>query len=703
MTDHEGRGTDEKRRSEPGILSRRGLLSAVGGLAVGRGAVGTVLADAAGRQPAWARTARLSAADARQGDGFGSAVAVAGDRALVGAPATERDGVGAAYVFAFDGDCWHVRRKLTVPDFDAGAALGSSVALAADGTVALVGAPDAGQGNRGAAAVFRFDGTAWTETAQLTPNERTPRDFGTAVALGDGGRTALVGAPVDGRETDAGGAAFVFSDGGGNWTSGDRLEPGRTESSFGSAVALDAAAETAVVGAPGEDEFGLGAGTAWAFERTDGWERVTELPHNRGDSNRYGSSVALDATGDGAVIGAPVPYPFALLPAGYASRFVRSDDGWTAVTRLQASDGENEDQLGSAVALDAAGDTVLAGDPGDDRDGSENVGSVSVFGAEAGWTEDATLAADDGRADDAFGTAVALTDPGTTAVVGAPAARVNGLQAGAAYVFAGPGDGAGDGDGGDGSGSGGDGEDDSGGDTDDGTDDGTEDDGDGTETGPRTVMIAANEGGVDYRLTVDGEIESQSPAGDFSSDGNEDVTEDGGTVTASGLTGPAPDIAGEQVFLGDRFLFTGSVETLELDPNSDATDVTVYLDEASVAPADVRGFTDESGVEHTLMIAANEDGVEYSVTVDGTLDPQTQSGDFSAEATDDVSENDDGTVSVSDVTGPAPDIADEVTYLGDRFLVTGEVVDLTLDPGEPGTDVNVYLDEERVAPAELLD
>lgn len=85
---------------------------------------------------------------------------------------------------------------------------------------------------------------------------------------------------------------------------------------------------------------------------------------------------------------------------------------------------------------------------------------------------------------------------------------------------------------------------------------------------------------------------------------------------------------------------------------------------------------------------------------DGEDDAGGDSGD---DGTDDVSENDDGTVSVSDVTGPAPDIADEVAYLGDRFLVTGEVVDLTLDPGEPETDVDVYLDEERVAPAEPLD
>jgi hypothetical protein len=40
-----------------------------------------------------------------------------------------------------------------------------------------------------------------------------PRDFGTDVALGDGGSVALVGASVDGRRTDETGAAFVYVDG----------------------------------------------------------------------------------------------------------------------------------------------------------------------------------------------------------------------------------------------------------------------------------------------------------------------------------------------------------------------------------------------------------------------------------------------------------------------------------------------------------
>lgn len=114
-------------------VSRRGLLAGLGAVAVGNGMVGTALAERAGtRQSEWTNAATLSAADAT------------GERALVGAPGAS-DG-GAAYVFAFDGTCWHVQQKLVVSEFDAEALLGTSVALSTDGTVGLLGGTRRGAG-----------------------------------------------------------------------------------------------------------------------------------------------------------------------------------------------------------------------------------------------------------------------------------------------------------------------------------------------------------------------------------------------------------------------------------------------------------------------------------------------------------------------------------------------------------------------------
>ena len=102
----------------------------------------------------------------------------------------------------------------------------------------------------------------------------------------------------------------------------------------------------------------------------------------------------------------------------------------------------------------------------------------------------------------------------------------------------------------------------------------------------------------------------------------------------------------------------------------------------------------------TLMITANGP-LRYTLTVDGTLETDTLGGDYSSEADNEPVANDDGTLTASDETGPLPEDADATTYLGDRFLITGTVETLDLDPNE-NADVRLYLDEEPVDRAEVL-
>jgi hypothetical protein len=87
--------------------------------------------------------------------------------------------------------------------------LGSSVALSALGTTALVGAPVRNTGT-GAAYVFTLRRGTWSQTAELTASDAAPGDeFGYSLALSALGTTALVGAPVRNTST---GAAYVFTE-----------------------------------------------------------------------------------------------------------------------------------------------------------------------------------------------------------------------------------------------------------------------------------------------------------------------------------------------------------------------------------------------------------------------------------------------------------------------------------------------------------
>lgn len=157
---------------------------------------------------------RLAASDAVIGDWFGWAVAIDGDRIVVGAPlAYEGDSeyAGAAYVLETDGNGGWVETKLTPGDGSDGGQFGMSVAV--DGDRVVVGHPfdhDA----QGSAHIFdRTDDGSWIET-KLTAADGTGGDvFGSSVAV-DGDRV-VVGA---GGVNDDTGSVYVFEpDGDSKW------------------------------------------------------------------------------------------------------------------------------------------------------------------------------------------------------------------------------------------------------------------------------------------------------------------------------------------------------------------------------------------------------------------------------------------------------------------------------------------------------
>ncbi|MGH7480583.1 MAG: hypothetical protein ACRELV_00380, partial [Longimicrobiales bacterium] len=85
----------------------------------------------------WAEAGRIVASDGARGDDFGSALALEGDRLLVGATGAA-DGLGAIYAFERAGQSWREVGTLTAPGLAEDSDFGATVAL--DGDVALVGA-----------------------------------------------------------------------------------------------------------------------------------------------------------------------------------------------------------------------------------------------------------------------------------------------------------------------------------------------------------------------------------------------------------------------------------------------------------------------------------------------------------------------------------------------------------------------------------
>ena len=125
--------------------------------------------------------AELTASDARASDFFGDAVSLSGSRTLIGGGLSNPTDEGAAYVFVFDGTNWSQEAKLTPSDGRPFDFFGASVSLS--GNRALIGG-GLSDHNKGAAYTFVFDGTSWTEEAKVIPSDLgNNNNFGSSVSL----------------------------------------------------------------------------------------------------------------------------------------------------------------------------------------------------------------------------------------------------------------------------------------------------------------------------------------------------------------------------------------------------------------------------------------------------------------------------------------------------------------------------------------
>ncbi|MEW6073443.1 MAG: hypothetical protein AB1726_12745 [Planctomycetota bacterium] len=367
---------------------------------------------------------------------FGWSVALEGDTAAVGSPQDVGwlGGDGRVYVFTRSGSDWSPEASLAGDPAGNHFFFGFGISVSLSGDSLLAGAPGDDLGlsmNAGSASVFTRSDTIWNSEAVLARGleDLTHGDhFAFSAALT--GDTALLGAPhVDDLGSDSG-AAYVFTRSGSIWTKEAKLiaAGGASGDELGWSVAVDG--DTALLGAPGDGELGADAGAAYVFVRSGStWREEAKLIALDGHAEaRLGESVALD--GDSALVGAPGDDPWGV-DAGSVYFFVRSGSIWTQVDKHSAPAGAPGDLLGSSVSL--AGDTALAGAPGDDERGADAGAAYLFVRARAGWSLETKLTAASGAPGDAFGVSVAIG--GEIALIGADRAHDPDGNAGAAHAF----------------------------------------------------------------------------------------------------------------------------------------------------------------------------------------------------------------------------------------------------------------------------
>lgn len=164
----------------------------------------------------WAEDATLSASDARPADQFGNALALSADGlvALVGVSNDDTDAgvdTGSVRPFALVGGVWVEQPPIFPPDLSSAPGFGTSVAIRADGTRAVIGAPQAAAGN-GAARVYTLEPAGWAADTALTITPPIVGALvGSSVAISANGEVILVGVPNFDAPADNAGGAALFS------------------------------------------------------------------------------------------------------------------------------------------------------------------------------------------------------------------------------------------------------------------------------------------------------------------------------------------------------------------------------------------------------------------------------------------------------------------------------------------------------------
>lgn len=264
-----------------------------------------------------------------QWDGYGEAVAIRGDLAVVGASEWNYSGDGYAYVYRHVDGVWQEEAQLAasdrnpVPPTEArglrGQRFGSAVALGDN--ILAVGAPGTDPTFGGAVYIYAYNGQTWTETAKLVPAGdnrddsltepewlkfgRMPRrTFGQLLALH--GDTLAVGGDAYAR------TITLFARAGGVWRHQATLDvPARNNHEL-YMVSMDLFGDTLALGAyyvdhdqpdPQSSNHLLnGESAVYLYERRDGvWHQPLQLELEHPDAlffreARLGPAIALQGS-----------------------------------------------------------------------------------------------------------------------------------------------------------------------------------------------------------------------------------------------------------------------------------------------------------------------------------------------------------------------------------------------------------------------
>jgi len=343
----------------------------------------------------WEQNAVLQPDIIVSNDQFGSSVAFSsdGNTIVIGAYGDE-----SVYVFSrsgFNSISWSQEFKIKESVSTLGNQFGYSVDINGEGSTIVVGSPKSdtanpnGSLNQGSIYVYtRSVNSSWSEFQLPHPHVDPEDRLGTAVSITPDGNTILGTAEMgdayfttsNGSDQGDAGAAYIWKKSGSTWSQ-LTWYPSPNYNEY--PVADELSVSNTV---PTSNIFSYGHG----FPGNTFGSATNQSSTRWGD--RFGTSCDISDDGNTIIIGAPgrsqayntLNMTRYSMGSVYIFKYkytgaLGTGYSWVENAHIQASDFENYDYFGTSVALSSDGNTAIIGSPGHDSSNVSSSGAVYIF------------------------------------------------------------------------------------------------------------------------------------------------------------------------------------------------------------------------------------------------------------------------------------------------------------------------------------
>ncbi len=312
--------------------------------------------------------------------------------------------------------------------------LGRATALNDDGTRVAIASPESDDvgTNYGKVQIYEYNGTTWTQLGIDLNGNFTNEQFGFSVDLNDAGNRLIVGAT---GTTAQSGITYIYEYDGTNWQLlGSPITGTEIGEYSGYSVSMNSNGDTVAIGSQRFNGATTNQGRVRIFQfNGTSWAQVGSQIIGTQNSETFGYTVAINGAGNRVIAGAPFYDNGGNNSIGRARIYEFSGGSWSQIGNTLIGEAAI-DQFGRSVAMDDSGDRIAVGAFLNDSF-APNAGEVKVYewNGSAWNLVGAPITGTAG--DDRCGLSVAISNDGNNLLVGSYNHDGIGTNSGRARLF----------------------------------------------------------------------------------------------------------------------------------------------------------------------------------------------------------------------------------------------------------------------------